>query len=158
MAMIEPKIPDPDDKTKYPKIEIREQPGVSAGQSKRMEAYFQLSYLLRQLSSLLDTINIHDVIKDVACHGDVELANSATKLTQDWRAAYQMMKEHIDSCQNLMKTELLAKQSLIAFYKELKVGLPQDKRIEERICMLNTLLGELQKHKDSGLLEAISKL
>lgn len=149
-----PNIPNPEDQRKY---EVPEQENLTLGQAKRVESWLKLSQLLDTLAKLLGTINIGDVAADVATTSDISVINRTDFICDKWKGAYRIMQEHMSKVIELSDAQKKAMQEIVMSLERCK-KLPNDRLIEERLTSLNRLLDDLEKHRKSGLLEAISKL
>ncbi len=143
---------------KLEKIEVHEQDGLAAGQAGRLQAVLQLRQLVDNVGDVLSQLTIGLVVAlGPGGPGDARLQESVMAVSKRWLDANEMCRDHMGRCREILAAEREAAQSLLAIYRQME-KLESDTDLLKRLTGLNAALNDLERHRQSGLLEIIAKL
>lgn len=138
-------------------FDFPEQENMNLEQRMRAKSYMHITQLLEKVLVALNGFTIEKVVADKAVEGDLRIFGMVRDAEKKWRDIFEQAHDHQRKVTEILRLTKENSEARHAFCLTLK-NLPDDTILLDRIKKLTETLDGLEKHRKSGLLEAIAKI
>lgn len=142
---------------KLPDITVCEGEHLDAGQAARLTAVIKLTHLLKQITNVMERIGVVVIQSEGATPEDLSIVQGVERSAEKVKDALRVVAKHHEQCVTISEKQIEVSKTLLAMCSQARRAVP-DEELEKRATKLLELLDRIEKHKQSGLLEAVSKL